>query len=50
MPSLEETKELLDSEKFQEEYLKYQNKRNAYIRGFFNVINWNFINHNYKNK
>ena len=25
-------------------YLKYQNKRNAYIRAFFNVINWEFVN------
>jgi superoxide dismutase, Fe-Mn family len=25
-------------------YLKYQNKRNAYIRAFFNVINWSCVN------
>lgn len=24
-------------------YLKYQNKRNSYIRAFFNVINWEFV-------
>jgi Fe-Mn family superoxide dismutase len=24
-------------------YLKYQNKRNEYIDGFFNVINWEFV-------
>ena len=28
-------------------YLKYQNKRNSYIRAFFNVINWDTVNKNY---
>jgi len=28
-------------------YLKYQNKRNSYIKSFFNVINWNEVNNLY---
>lgn len=30
-------------------YLKYQNKRNAYIRAFFNVINWEFVDSLFSN-
>jgi Fe-Mn family superoxide dismutase len=29
-------------------YLKYQNKRNSYIRAFFNIINWDFVNENFE--
>jgi len=29
-------------------YLKYQNKRNSYIRAFFNIINWDFVNSNFE--
>lgn len=29
-------------------YLKYQNKRAAYVEGFLNVINWDFINQRYQ--
>ena len=29
-------------------YLKYQNKRAEYVEAFFNVINWNKVNENYK--
>ena len=41
MPSLEETKELLDSEKFQEGYLKYQNSQNSELIRFLNNIDTN---------
>lgn len=30
-------------------YLKYQNKRNDYIKNFFNVINWEKVNENFVN-
>ena len=30
-------------------YLKYQNKRADYLNAFFNIINWNQANENYKN-
>lgn len=29
-------------------YLKFQNRRNEFIEAFYNVINWNKVNENYK--
>lgn len=31
-------------------YLKYKNKRDDYIKNFWKVINWNFVNNLYKQK
>ena len=30
-------------------YLKYQNRRNEYVEAFFNIINWDKVNENFKN-
>lgn len=31
-------------------YLKYQSKRNEYIKNFWDVVNWEFVNELYKLK